>query len=108
MHVSIIILTILCRLKIAELKKRQVSDIGFINTYLIDPTQVKFHAAATEANLLRSLVINENKDIILFPYNFKCVLLSCAYSVFLISPGYSNVIDDLCMRVQLPLYSPRD
>ena len=64
-------LTILCRLKIAELKKRQIGDIGFINTYLIDATQVKFHAADTEANLLRSLVINENKDIILFPYNFK-------------------------------------
>ena len=46
-------------------------NIGFINTYLIDATQVKFHAADTEANLLRSLVINENKDIILFPYNFR-------------------------------------
>ena len=54
-----------------QLKKRQVGDIGFINTYLIDATQVKFPATATEANLLRSLVINENKDIILFPYNFK-------------------------------------
>ena len=71
MHVFIIILTILCRLKIAELKKRQVGDIGFINTYIIDATQVKLHAAANEANLLRSLVINKNKDIILFPYNFK-------------------------------------
>ena len=58
-------------MKITELKKRQICDIGFINTYLIDATQVKFHAAATEAKLLRSLVINENKDIILFPYNFK-------------------------------------
>ena len=58
-------------MKIAELKKRQISDIGFINTYLIDATQVKFHAAETEASLLRSLVINQNKDIILFPYNFK-------------------------------------
>ena len=66
-----IILTILCRLKIVELKKRQVGDIGFINTHLIDATQVKFDAADTEANFLRSLVINENKDIILFPYNFK-------------------------------------
>ena len=66
-----IILTILCRLKIAELKKRQIGDIGFINTNLIDATQVKFNGADTEANLLRSLVINENKDIILFPYNFK-------------------------------------
>ena len=71
MHAYIIILTILCRLKIVELKKREVGDIGFINTYLIDATEVKFHATDTEVNLLRSLVINENKDIILFPYNFK-------------------------------------
>ena len=91
-----------------RIKKRQIGDIGFINTNLIDATQVRFHAADTEANLLRSLVINENKDIILFPYNFKWVLLSCAYSVSLISPGYGNVIDDLCMHAQLPLYSPRD
>ena len=61
----------LCRLKIAELKKRQIGDIGFINTNLIDAYMVKFQGRDTEANLLRSLVINENKDIILFPYNFK-------------------------------------
>ena len=72
-------------MKIAELKKRQIDDIGFVNTYLIDATEVKYHAKNTEANLLRSLVINENKDIILFPYNGKCVLLSCAYSVSLIT-----------------------
>ena len=71
LHVFIIILTILCRLKIAELKKRQVGDIGFINTYLIDATEVQYRAQETEANLLRSLEINEHKDIILFPYNFK-------------------------------------
>ena len=58
-------------MKIAELNKRQIGDIGFINTYLIDATEVKLQAADTEANLLRSLVTNENKDIILFPYNFK-------------------------------------
>ena len=79
-------------MKIAELKKRQVGDIGFINTYLIDATEVKFHAVETEANLLRSFEINEHKDIILFPYNFKWVLLSCGIFGFLISPGYSNVI----------------
>ena len=92
MHVVIIILTILCRLKIAELKKRQVGDIGFINTYLIDAYTVEKHPKEAEANLLQSLVLNQNKDIILFPYNFKWVLLSCAYLVSLISPGYSNVI----------------
>ena len=36
------------------------------------------------------------------------MLLSCAYTVSLISPGYSNVIDELCMCAQLPLYSPGD
>ena len=71
MHVFIIILTILCRLKIAELKKRQIGDIGFINTNLIDAYTVEKHAKEAEANVLRSLVLNQNKDIILFPYEFK-------------------------------------
>ena len=71
MHVFIIILTILCRLKIVELKKRQVGDIGFINTNLIDEFQVTKNAEEAEANLLKSLLINQNKDLILFPYNFK-------------------------------------
>ena len=58
-------------MKIVELKKRQIGDIGFVNTYLIDATEVEHRPKDTEANLLRSLVINENKDIIHFPYNFK-------------------------------------
>ena len=65
-------------------KIRQIGDIGFINTNIIAEIQVKKHAEEAEANLLQSLVINENKDIILFPYNFKWVLLSYAYSVSLI------------------------
>ena len=71
MHVFLIILTILCRLKIAELKKRQISDIGFINTNLIDAYMVKFQAKDTEAKLLQSVVLNQNKAIILFPYEFQ-------------------------------------
>ena len=66
-----IILTILCRLKIVECRKAEIYDIGFINTNLIDEFTVKFHAKDIEANLLQSLVINQNKDKILFPYNFK-------------------------------------
>ena len=58
-------------MKIAELKKRQIGDIGFVKTYLIDATEVDKRPKETEANLLRSFKINENKDIILFPYNFK-------------------------------------
>ena len=49
MHVFILILSILCRLKIAELKKRQIGDIGFINTNLIDAYMVEFQARDTEA-----------------------------------------------------------
>ena len=54
-------------MKIAELKKRQTGDIGFVNTYLIDATEVDKRPEETEANLLRSFKINEHKDIILFP-----------------------------------------
>ena len=46
-------------------------DIGFINTNIIDDIQVKQHADEAEANLLQSLIKNQNKDTILFPYNFK-------------------------------------
>ena len=71
MHVLLIILTILCRLKIAELKKRQIGDIGFINTNLIDAYMVEFQAKDSEAKLLQSFVINQNKAIILFPHEFQ-------------------------------------
>ena len=46
-------------------------DIGFINTNIIDEFQVKKKAAEAEANLLQSLIKNQNKDLILFPYNFQ-------------------------------------
>ena len=71
MHVYIIILTILCRLKIVECRKAEIYDIGFINTNLIDEWTVKFNAKETEANLLKSLLQNQNKEKIILPYNFK-------------------------------------
>ena len=52
MHVSIINGTRLGRLKIAELNKRKIGDIGFISTNLIDAYTVEFQAKDTEANLL--------------------------------------------------------
>ena len=67
MHVFIIILTILCRLKIAELKKRQIGDIGFINTNIIDVFLVEKNVKEAEDNMLQSLIKNQNKDTILFP-----------------------------------------
>ena len=93
---------------IVECRKAQIWDIGFINTNLIDEWTVKFNPKEAEDNLLQSLLKNQNKDTILFPYNFKWVLLSCVYLVSLITRGYSNVIDELCMRAQFSVYSPRD
>ena len=58
-------------MKIVECRKAEMYDIGFINTNLIDEFQVKKSAQDAEANLLKSLLINKNKDLILFPYNFK-------------------------------------
>ena len=91
-----------------RIEKRQIGDIGFINTNLMDEWNVTDDAKLTKANLLASLLWNQNKDTILFPYEYRWVLLPCAYSVSLITRGYSNVIDELCMRAQLLLYSPRD
>ena len=72
MYIYIIILiTILCRLKIVECKRAGMYDIGFINPNIIHEVTVKNHATETEANLLKSLLKNQNKDKILFPYNFK-------------------------------------
>ena len=66
-----IIHTILCRLKIVECRKAEMYDIGFINTNLIDKFEVQKNADDAEANLLKSLIVNQNKDKILFPYNGK-------------------------------------
>ena len=46
-------------------------DIGFIKTNIIDEFKVKKNAKEAEANLLQSLIKNQNKDLILFPYNFE-------------------------------------
>ena len=66
-------------------QKNEIYDIGFINTNIIDVFLVEKHVEDTEENLLRSLIKNQNKDTILFPYNGPWVLLSCAHSVSLIT-----------------------
>ena len=45
--------------------------IGFINTNIIDEFLVKKDAEEAEAKLVQSFVLNQNKAIILFPYEFK-------------------------------------
>ena len=58
-------------MKIVECRKAEMYDIGFINANLGDEFQVKKSAKDAEANLLKSLIINQNKDLILFPYKFE-------------------------------------
>ena len=70
-------------------KKNEIYDIGFINTNIIDDIQVKKHAEEAEANLLQSLIKNQNKDTILFPYNGKWVLLIVCIFGF---PYYSSEV----------------
>ena len=50
-------------------KKNEIYDIGFINTNIIDVFLVEKNVKEAEDNLLRSLIKNQNKDTILFPYN---------------------------------------
>ena len=84
-------------------------DIGFANTNIIDEFLVKKHPAEAEANLLQSLIKNQNKDLILFlTTSSECYCRVHIRFPLLLEQGYSNVIDDLCMHAQLPLYSPRD
>ena len=73
------------QIEVVECKKQEIYDIGFINTNIIDEFLVKKDIKEAEDNVLQSLIKNQNKDTILFPYNGKWVLLSCAYSVSLIT-----------------------
>ena len=84
-------------------------DIGFINTNIIDEIHVKKHAEEAEDNLLRSLIKNQNKDTILFLTTAReCYCRVHIWFPLLLKRGYSNVIDELCMRAQVPLYSSGD
>ena len=58
-------------MKIVECKKQEIYDIGFINTNIIDVFLVEKNVKEAEDNLLQSLIKNQNKDTILFPYNFN-------------------------------------
>ena len=96
-------------MKIVECKKQEIYDIGFINTNIIDEFLVKKDIKEAEDNVLQSLVKIKTK----IPYSFLTTASECYCRVhirfpLLLERGYSNVIDELCMRAQLPLYSPRD
>ena len=74
LHVYIIILTILCRLKIVECKRGQIYGTGFISPNTVNEWTVQKRSEDTEENLLKAFLRHQNKREILFPSNFKWVL----------------------------------
>ena len=52
-------------------EKRNRQYRGFININIFDPFQFKYEHEIPESNLIKSLLQHQNKQKILFPYNFK-------------------------------------
>lgn len=64
-------------MKILQCNKGQIYDIGFIDPNTVNEKTVKDHPKDIENYLLKFLLKQETKREILFPYNFKWVLVSC-------------------------------
>ena len=60
-----------------ELRKRKDNDVGFVDPYVVykHPNPPKDYKPQPERNLMNFLVNQRDKKEILFPYNFKWVLL---------------------------------
>jgi hypothetical protein len=72
----------MCRLKILECKRGRIYDIGFVDPYIVNEHSLHNHAKDTENNLVWALRKQEAMREIIFPYNFKWVLLSCTCYYF--------------------------
>jgi hypothetical protein len=97
-HVYITILTMLCRLKIVECKRRQVYDIGFVNPNTVNEWSVIERYDLTYDNLLTSFLKNHHKSTILLPYKTKWVLITIL-CIFCFAYSMLSVIDELCVHI---------
>jgi hypothetical protein len=70
-------------MKSLECKEKRIFNTGFIDPNQVNEVTVNDNLKDTEDNLLRLLVKQEYKSKILFPYNFRRVLLFCTHSLFL-------------------------
>ena len=61
--------TLLCRLKMLELKQEGINDIGFIDPNTVHGHGVKVYPGDTEKLLESFLAILNTKSTIIFPYN---------------------------------------
>ena len=83
-------------MKILECKRGRIYDIGFIDPYFIHHQSLSTRPHDTENNLVQALRFCSTKREILFPYNFKWVLLHTFY--FRLLDVIKCIIDSLCMR----------
>jgi len=58
-----------------RMQAKKIYNIGFINLNLFNEWEMKKNPKQAEANLLQSLLQHQNKQKIIFPYNFEWVLL---------------------------------
>ena len=108
---TILLRTLLCRLKIWECKIRNIHDVGFIDPHIVNGHVLQHHPEDVEKDLYKFLRKHQLKSHILFPYHFGWVFLSCAHSL-LFTPCMVCLIDELCMTVhvtcpQVPLDSAK-
>ena len=83
-------------MKILQCKIGQIYDIGFIDPNFVHETSLKDFCIETENNLIKALSFFETKREIIFPYNFKWVLLSS--HILFCFLDVKCIIDDLCVR----------
>ena len=86
------------RMKILECKRGRIYDIGFVDPYFIHTDTLKLKPRETENNLVRALRFHSTKREILFPYNFRWVLLPCRHILFFCLLDVKCIIDSLCVR----------
>ena len=83
-------------MKILECKRGRIYDIGFIDPYFIHEKSLALDPRETENNLVQGLRFSATKRKILFPYNFKWVLLHTFE--FRLLDVIKCIIDSLCVR----------
>jgi hypothetical protein len=66
-----ILCTFLCRLKIDECRRKNITNIGFVDPDKVHHDTVRDKAQETGENLLRFITEQHFCDSILFPYNYR-------------------------------------
>ena len=97
---TILLRTLLGRLKIWECKIGNMHDVGFIDPRIVNLYVLEKHPQDVEKDLYKFLAKQQLKSHILFPCHFGWVFLSCAHSL-LFTPCMVCLIDELCMTVHV-------